>query len=129
MKVIISGGSGLIGSALGRNLVQAGYEVYALSRNPGRSKLPNGVVATLWDGKSGNGWQHLIDENTILINLAGENLSAGRWTLKQKEKLRNSRIQAGKAMVSAVQSAEQKPRLLVQASAVGILWIQISRAG
>ncbi len=119
MKVIISGGSGLIGSALSRELVSAKYQVIALSRNPDKIHIPAGVKATQWDGKTTLGWQGLIDRDTILVNLAGENLSAGLWTENQKERIRSSRLSAGNAMCLAVQAAEEKPALLVQASAVG----------
>ena len=119
MKVIISGGSGLIGSALGIELVSANYEVLALSRNPDRVQVPEGVKTIQWDGKTANGWQSLIDRETILVNLAGENLSAGLWTEKQKEHIRTSRLLAGEAMCAAIQASDEKPALLVQASAVG----------
>lgn len=119
MKVIISGGSGLIGSALSRELASDRYQVIVLSRNPDKIHVPAGVKTIQWDGMTGQGWQGMVDRETILVNLAGENLSAGLWTEKQKERIRTSRLLAGEATCAAIQAAAEKPALLVQASAVG----------
>lgn len=120
MRVIITGGTGLIGRALAADLAQEGHEVIVLSRNPERAPhMPAGVQAQRWDGRTGEGWAHLADGADVIVNLAGENLAAGRWTAERKQRIRESRLNAGRAVVEAVRAAAQKPRVLIQASAVG----------
>ncbi|MBN2548008.1 MAG: TIGR01777 family oxidoreductase [Anaerolineales bacterium] len=121
MRVIIPGGSGLIGAALSTELIKNGYEVFILSRQPDRQKekLPEGVRAVGWDGKSAAGWGSLADGAKAIVNLAGENLAAGRWTEARKQAIRDSRVHAGQAIVQAVDGAGQKPEVVIQASGVG----------
>jgi len=121
MRVIITGGSGLIGCALLKELVKDGHEVIALSRSPEKiqARLPAGVRAVGWDARSSAGWGDLMDGASAVVNLAGENLKAWRWTSSQKKKIQDSRVNAGKAVVEAVEKANVKPGVLVQASAIG----------
>ncbi len=120
MRVIITGGSGLIGRALTANLTNDGHEVIVLSRQPETgADLPTGAKATRWDGRSAAGWGHLADGAKAIINLAGENIASGRWTPERKRAIRNSRTNAGQAVVEAVEAAANKPSVVIQASAVG----------
>jgi uncharacterized protein len=121
MKIIITGGTGLIGSALAEDLANDGHEVILLSRAAQSAKkfLP-GIRVEQWDGRTAQGWGHLADGADAIVNLAGENLSAGRWTAKRKKAIIESRLNAGAAVVQAVQQATIKPRVLIQSSAVGI---------
>lgn len=119
MRVIITGGSGLIGRALTANLAQAGHEVIVLSRKPEVVKdLPAGARAEKWDGQSAQGWSQWIDAGTAIVNLAGATISK-RWTASQKQAIRDSRVKAGRAIVEAVKAATEKPSVVVQSSAVG----------
>ncbi len=72
-----------------------------------------------WDGRSTQGWGHLADGAYAIVNLAGENIAEGRWTAERKRRIRQSRLNAGRAVVEAVQKAKQKPSVVVQASGVG----------
>lgn len=118
-RVIITGGSGFIGAPLARQLA-AKYDVVVLSRNPARvSDLGPGVQVVAWDGRSAQGWGQLADGAWAIINLAGENLSAGRWTAARKAAIIESRQQAAQAVIEAISQAAVKPKVLVQASAVG----------
>lgn len=125
MRIIVTGGTGLIGRALSADLAQAGYEVVALSRHPGRrTGGPEGVTVAGWDGQTGRGWDELADGAAAIVNLAGESLAgqslwAMRWTPARKREIVGSRVQAGSAVVDAVRNAQHKPLLVVQASAVG----------
>lgn len=129
MKVILTGGTGLIGSALARSLAQDGKTVIVLSRDPakGRARLPPGVQAVAWDARSAAGWGELADGADAIVNLAGESLAGEnfpalitkRWSAQQKRRIRESRTQAGQAVMEAIRNARQKPGALIQASAVG----------
>ncbi|MFW5942136.1 MAG: TIGR01777 family oxidoreductase [Chloroflexota bacterium] len=125
MRVILTGGSGLIGRALTDLLIGDGHEVIILSRSPGRlTDLPQGVRAVGWDSRSADGWGHLADGATAIVNLAAENLAGdgffpSRWTPERKRRIRQSRLDAGRAVVQAVEQVENKPEVLVQASAIG----------
>jgi uncharacterized protein (TIGR01777 family) len=120
MRVLITGGSGLIGRALAANLVRDGNEVIILSRRPGQiTGLPEGVSARWWDGHTTEGWHSLVNGTDAVINLAGENISSGRWTKERKHHILESRLNAGRAVVRAVEAAARKPHIIVQASGVG----------
>ena len=121
MRIIISGGTGMIGQQLVPELAALGHEVYVLTRNVAdKSNLfvPS-VQFAQWDAISSTGWGHLINKDTVLINLAGENVANWRWTLTHKRIVLRSRLDATRAMVEAINQASEKPRALLQASAVG----------
>ena len=120
MRVIIAGGSGLIGRALTEHLCARGWRVVVLSRRPHRVEgLPAGSEAALWGGSGGEGWQHLVDGADAVVNLAGEGIADGRWTRARKQRLRDSRVLSTTSLVSAIRAASEKPAVLLQASAVG----------
>jgi len=121
MRAIITGGTGLIGSRLAASLAQAGHEVIVLSRNPDKHALPQGVRAEKWDARTAAGWGHLADGAGAIINLAGENISGtgalpARWTTERKQRIAESRLHAGQAVVEAVRQAANKPEVVYQAS-------------
>lgn len=119
MRIIITGGSGLIGRALVDSLAKDGHEVIVLSRNPAAVKnLPKGARAEKWDGKSAQGWGQLADGADAIVNLAGATISE-RWSDASKKEIRDSRVNAGKAIVEAVKAAPKKPGVVIQSSAVG----------
>lgn len=119
MKVLIAGGTGLIGKALALALTESGNQVWVLSRSPEKAQMTARVQVTAWDGKSPQGWGQLINEMDAIINLAGASIGTQRWTENRKDEIRESRLNAGQAIVDAVKMASKVPRLLVQASAVG----------
>lgn len=124
MRIIITGGTGLIGSKLVNSLAAEQHEVLVLSRSPEKYTFPVGVKGVKWNGRTAEGWGHLINETDAIINLAGENISGtgflpSRWTPKRKQRIRDSRMQAGKAIVAAIEAASNKPSILIQSSAVG----------
>ncbi len=120
MKVIITGGTGLIGRALAAELLAAGHEVVVLSRNPRPAQgLPPEVRVERWDGRTAQGWGPLADGADAIVNLAGENIAGGRWTAERKRRIRQSRIDAGQAVVEAVRAAKRKPAVVAQASGIG----------
>lgn len=126
MRVLITGGPGLIGAPLSASLAQDGHDVIFLTRDPARitARLPKGVRAHKWDARTAAGWLDLADGAGAIINLAGESIAGtgwipSRWTAKRKEAIYTSRVYAGLAVVDAVESAAEKPKVVIQASAVG----------
>lgn len=120
MRVIITGGTGLIGRHLAASLISDAHEVVVLSRTPELvKKLPAGVRVVGWDARTLRGWEDLIDGQTAIVNLAGAGIADKRWTDERKAILQESRIHAGQAVTEAVQAASQIPRVVIQASAVG----------
>jgi uncharacterized protein (TIGR01777 family) len=128
MRVIITGGTGMIGRALSAGLAGEGHEVIALSRRPDSAPpMPQGVRVVEWDGATARGWGSLVDGAEVIVNLAGESIGGsgvldilfGHWTRARKRRIVESRSSAGRAIVEAVRSSVRKPRLLIQASASG----------
>lgn len=121
-RVVITGGSGLLGRGLTEALLKSGYEAVWLSRDPaGVKKIPSGVRVEKWDGKSTQGWGILVDGADAVVNLAGSSIGIPPipWTKSRRESIRTSRVNAGHAVVEAIRAARVKPRVLVQQSAVG----------
>ena len=121
MRVLITGGSGLIGSALARELGKASLDVVVLSRDPSRVKdLPANVRAVRWDGVSPEGWGDLAEgPDTAIVHLAGEGIADGRWSAERKRRIVDSRVKSSAAVALAIRQAKVKPRVLLQGSAVG----------
>jgi uncharacterized protein (TIGR01777 family) len=125
MRIIITGGTGLVGRALANSLISEGHEVIVLSRAPERATyLPAGVRVKRWDARTADGWGALADGARAIVNLAGESLAGegffpSRWTSNRRDRIRESRLNAGQAVVQAVEAATEKPDAVIQASAIG----------
>ncbi len=125
MRVVIAGGTGFIGKSLITQLLAAGDSVTLLTRS-GRiaPEFKDKVSAQPWDGKTSGNWERVMNEADAVINLCGEGIANKRWSEKQKALLRASRIDSTRAIVRAIRSAEVKPKVLVNASAVGFYgWV------
>ena len=106
---------------MSNNLIGSGHDVVALTRNQKKAQLVLGDNATIleWDGTTSSGWASATENADAIINLAGANLSSRYWTTSYKKELWDSRINAGRAIVQAIMRAKVKPKILIQASAVG----------
>jgi uncharacterized protein (TIGR01777 family) len=119
MRIIITGGTGLIGMPLVKLLARDGHEVIVLSRNPNAKTAPAGAHMLRWDARTPESWGYLVDGDTAIVNLAGENPASWLWTDAHKQRIRDSRLAASAAVAEAIMAAPQTPRALLQASAVG----------
>lgn len=114
MKILITGGTGFIGSSLVKELSLSGYELIVLSRDKHENK--NGISFIQWESES---LREAISKADIVINLAGEPLANKRWTSEQKKLIYDSRIAATRLLVRAINSSTNKPKKLISASAIG----------
>jgi len=114
MKVLVSGSSGLVGSALVALLTKGGHGVVRLIRS--RSSRPDEIE---WDPISGRVDLALLEGLDAVVHLAGENIASGRWTAERKRKLRESRVRGTKALSEALSKLARPPRVLASASAIG----------
>ncbi|MCL4269199.1 MAG: TIGR01777 family oxidoreductase [Anaerolineales bacterium] len=115
MKVMISGGSGFLGTALARSFLSEGHQVFVLTRG---ARTPEGTQAVQWDAKTTNGWGHLVNEMDGIIHLAGKSLSSWPWTQATKQAFQDSRILPGLALTQAIREASHRPKVFVQASGI-----------
>jgi hypothetical protein len=113
MNVLIAGGSGFMGSALANNLRSAGHEVWILTRRNSNSK-----DEIRWDGQTTNGWGERISEMEAVINMTGYSLNHWPWTKSRKQHFLDSRINPGRALVSAIRHSSRRPRVFVQISGI-----------
>lgn len=124
MRVIIAGGTGLIGRALVHHLASQEYEIIVLSRHPEwaaqmfyRQGLPD-IQTVGWDARSAQGWGEFITGESAIVNLAGATPAHWRWTRAYRARILESRLDAGQAIMQAMEHYGQ-PEVLVQASASG----------
>lgn len=117
MKIAITGGTGFVGSELTDLLLQQGHEVFILSRS--KQGTERGITYVQWLSENAKPEKQLegID---ALVNLAGESINNGRWTDKQKQKIYDSRMQATNEVLRILEALTVKPKVLVNASAIGI---------
>ena len=114
MRIAVTGSSGLIGSALVPHLRAAGHEVQRVVRRA--SSAPDEIT---WDPAKGT-----IDLATLngvdgVVHLAGAGVGDHRWSDDYKREILNSRVDSTNTIVRAMQQVEQRPRVLVSASAIG----------
>ena len=116
MKVVIAGGTGLVGKRLQTLLKKQKAEIIILTTS-GEDKIEDGVRYVKWlDGSVPAG----LEDATAFINLAGTSLNAGRWTSKQKSNILSSRLNSTNEMIHIMKSLNKKPHVFINASAVGI---------
>ena len=114
MKVLVTGATGLVGSALCPFLTTGGHEVYRLTRsNPTE---PNDIS---WTPDRGDLPKARLEGLDAVVHLAGENIAGARWNAKVKERLRSSRIQGTKLLCESLAQLKRPPKTLVCASAIG----------
>jgi uncharacterized protein (TIGR01777 family) len=116
MKVLITGGTGFIGSALCETLIQHGHELLVVSRQAPRQAPSSRQTFLLWDAPE---WTRSAQDVEAVINLAGESIAEKRWSPQQKALIRDSRLGATRRLVEAMRSWPKPPSVFVNASAIG----------
>ena len=115
MHILITGGSGLIGSHLTRKLKEKGYEPAVLSR---KKHSDTDTKTYLWDPGKNEIEKEAIDKAGYIIHLAGANISDKRWTRKRKQKIVDSRVETAKLLFRKISESGTRPRAFISASAV-----------
>ena len=122
-KLILTGGSGLIGSALQRSLHSSGIACISLVRYGAQEQNTNSSDAIQWNPESPDmpiGDVRALEGCDYAVHLAGANLSSHRWTDAYKKTIIASRVDSSKALLTILSRLKSPPRVLVCASAVGI---------
>jgi uncharacterized protein len=115
MRVLISGSTGLIGSELIDLLKRKGHQPVRLLRRRGQFDEPQ----VFWDIERRQLNPQDLQDIDAIVHLAGENIAAGRWTLEQKQKIIDSRIQGTRLIAETIAKMDQPPQTMISASAVG----------
>ena len=112
MRVLITGASGLIGSALLMALSRDGHDAIALVRRP-----PRGRTEVQWNPAAVD--PKPFEGADAVVHLAGENIAAGRWSADRKKRILDSRVDGTRNVSQSIAAAARRPKLLVSASAIG----------
>jgi len=115
MKILLTGGTGFIGSQLVNELTKNNFHCFIVTRTNMESAHPL-VSYIKWDSLVSNSFQQTID---VIINLAGESINSGRWTNKIKNKILQSRIESTNNLITWLERQAHRPNLFINASAIG----------
>ncbi|HTF80953.1 MAG TPA: TIGR01777 family oxidoreductase [Cytophagales bacterium] len=113
-KVVITGGTGLIGSVLKGMVAAAGYEVYLLSR-----KQRYNTHAILWDHHKGTIEKDKLKNTYAVIHLAGSGIADGRWTEARKKEIISSRVDTADLLFRTFKELGERPAVFVSSSGIG----------
>lgn len=117
-NILVTGGTGFIGSYLCEELMRRGHYLTILTRSPEKysEQSSKNQAFMSWDDPLAP----QMEKTDVVINLAGESLFGQRWTEQVKKSIYNSRINTTSKLVKAMKQAEKRPALFISASAVGI---------
>jgi uncharacterized protein len=117
MNVVVTGATGFLGVPIVAGLRARGDAVTVLTRDPERARERVGDVrAVAADLETPGPWREALAGADAIVHLAGESIASKRWDARQKQILRDSRVEATRTLVEALAELERKPRVLVSAS-------------
>lgn len=121
MKIVIAGGTGLIGSRIVERLSKDRNSIVILTRGTKQpySENNDNITYVKWNPSITDRWIDHLSHADAVINLSGESIAAKRWSKKQKEKIIQSRVIPTQTLVSGIRQVSPRPGLLLNASAVG----------
>ena len=115
MKILLSGSSGLVGSALSTALRARRHHVIRLLRSPSASA----AEAIVWDPAAGTIPSRLLEGLDAVVHLGGDNIASSRWTEQKKELMRSSRVDSTRLLASTLAGLMRPPTVFACASAIG----------
>ena len=120
MRIVVTGATGFIGRSLCNELAKE-HDVIAFTRRPEKASVlfERPVDIVKWNPNALEGWEKSLDGSDAIVNLAGTNLASGRWSKSFKAKILDSRIQASRVLIQAIESSKAKPKAIITASAIG----------
>lgn len=118
MKILITGGTGFVGTQISSRLIQDRHECTILTRRPRKSEIQPGIFFLQGDPTEKGPWQEKIQNHDAVINLAGASIFK-KWTREHKKAILESRIKTTQNIVEGIPTDPKKPFTLFSASAVG----------
>jgi len=115
--VLITGGTGMIGKALTKELLKRQHRVIVLTRKA--KSESGGITYKEWNPENGSIDETAIGEADYIIHLAGANVAEKRWTAKRKQEIVDSRVKSGELLVESIKKIPNKIKAVVSASAIG----------
>ena len=115
MNVLVSGSTGLVGSAVVKALTAEGHRITRLVRQ----EAPPGAATIAWDPAAKRLPTPALEGLDAVVHLAGENIAKGRWNAAKKAAIRDSRVQGTRVLCEALAQLVEPPKVLVSASAIG----------
>lgn len=117
--ILITGGTGLIGRALTKELTEQGENIIILTRNKKNNAGNRQIRYATWNVAEGKIELQAIQQADYIVHLAGANVGEGRWTEKRKKEIVESRTQSAGLLVKALNEIPNKVKAVVSASAIG----------
>jgi hypothetical protein len=127
MRIVVTGATGFIGSALVAHLSARGDEVVVVTRDAARA--PAGAEVVVGEVEHEGAWQQAIDGADGVVHLAGEPIAGKRWDAMHKQRVRDSRVEGTHCLVEAIGRARVRPKVLVSASGVDYYAFALDKAG
>jgi len=116
--VLITGGTGMVGTSLTQLLLSKGYQVIVLTRQPRVSNVPN-LTYAVWDIDKGYIDPSAIHNADTIVHLAGAGVADKRWSKKRKQEIADSRVLSGALLVKYLTENSHQVKTVVAASAIG----------
>ena len=117
--VLITGGTGLIGTMLSKELAERGYDVVILTRKSKGHALHPKISCAQWDVDRGLLDSQVLSKTSYIIHLAGANVADRRWTPERKKEIKDSRVKSGRLLVKALSDYSNEVKAVLSASAIG----------
>ncbi|MEO8711938.1 MAG: TIGR01777 family oxidoreductase [Parafilimonas sp.] len=119
-KILLTGGTGMIGTHLQKLLIEKGYSIIVLQRGDAKNKssTPN-ISYAKWDVEKGEIDKDAIASADYIIHLAGANVAEKRWTDKRKKEIVESRTKSGDLLMRSIKEIPNKIKAIISASAIG----------
>lgn len=119
MKIIVTGATGLIGSALVPALIADGHSVTCLVRGNKSVLSHPGTTSARWNPETGEIDANALESHDAAVHLAGESIAEGRWTDEKKRRIVESREKGTRLIAETLAALNLRPKVLVSASAIG----------